>query len=79
MAATSQDIEAQLVTFINNDVIDSGEATSVTSVHYYESSDSAPLDVYQVTSASQNLKLYLVFDNGELIEFIKFSTDFSEI
>jgi len=62
-----QDIEAQLVTFINNDVIDPGSSTQATSVRYYESSDSSPLDVYQVTSVSKNLDLYLVFDDGELI------------
>ena len=71
--ASALEIEAQLFTFINNDVIDVGETTSVTSVRYYESSNSAPLDVYQVTSVSENLKLYLVFENGALISRKGFS------
>jgi len=56
--ASTPEIEAQLVTFINNDVIDPGSSTQATSVRYYESSDSTLLDVYQVTSVSENLKLY---------------------
>ena len=37
--ASTPEIEAQLVTFINNDVIDPGSSTQATSVRYYESSN----------------------------------------